>query len=291
MWRTPLVATLLWCAFATSAHACLGTNFHRGVIYDDIPWDTPPDSLVLRVEFDRGDVRRIAGPRTTDPMNEWLLMERIAVEARVIEVVRGSYNQPTVSVAIGGSSCDSPFIFGRRGLILGSFVAPTEGQARYDAAVADQPGALAFSWPFNETIFDAMTETRDDRDLRHAGLARADGGPFISGDYDGDDRIDTARFFEDAEGALHIGVQFGARRQDQVERIWSADSASFPYFTFSTTPAGTYRRVPSLYDETSSVPREVTLAHDAIIVTALEGPADFLYYWDGSTFRNMVISE
>lgn len=286
----PLVATAItWLALTSAAHACLGTNLHSGVVYDEIPWNAPPGALVLRVEFDRADVRRIAGPRPTDPMREWLLMEKIAVDARIIEVVRGEYNQPTVSVAIGGSSCDSPFIFGRSGLIVGSFVTPAEGQARYDAAMPDP--RLRFTWPFGEPVFDAITETRDDRDLRHAGFSPLADGPFISGDYDGDGRTDTARYFEDSEGALIIGVQLGSRRRDEVQRIWSADLSSLPHFTFRTAPAGTYRTMIHLYDENSDVPREVPLTHEAIIVTALEGPAEFLYYWDGETFRNVVISE
>ncbi len=224
-------------------------------------------------------------------MREWLLMEPIAVEARVIEVVRGEYSAPTVRVAIGGSSCDSPFIFGRSGLIVGEFVTPDEGQARYDAANADRPNELGFTWPFNETVFNAIRETRDDRDLRHAGLSRLADSPFISGDYDGDGRTDTARYFEDSSGALVIGLQLGGRRRDEVQRIWSADLSSRPYFTFRTAPAGRYRTMIHLCDENSNVPREVSLTHEGIIVTALEGPAEFLYYWDGETFQNGIIGE
>jgi hypothetical protein len=289
--RALINAAIAWIALTTAAHACLGTNLHRGVVFDEIPWNAPSNAIVLRVEFDRADVRRLAGPRATDPAREWLLMEKVPVDARVIEVVRGAYDHPTVRVVIGGSSCDSPFIFGRSGLIVGAFITPAEGQARYDAAMPDAPNGLRFTWPFRDTVFGAITETRDDRDLRHAGLSRVDGGPFISGDYDGDGRFDTARFFEDNEGALHIGVQFGNRRQDQVERIWTADCSNFPRFTFNTAPAGTYRPMAHLYAEDRGVPREVALTHEAIIVTALEGPAEFLYYWDGATFRNIVISE
>jgi len=91
------------------------------------------------------------------------LMERVTVDAHVIEVVRGEYSEPTVRVAIGGSSCDSPFIFGRRGLIIGEFVTPEAGQARYNAAQIDIPEGWRMTWPFDETVFDAMTESRDER--------------------------------------------------------------------------------------------------------------------------------
>lgn len=172
MLRALFITTFAWCALATAAQACIGTNHHRGVVFDSVPSDAPADALVLRVEFDRAVVRRIAGPRPTSPAYERLLMERIAVDARVIEVVRGEYNHPTVRVAIGGSSCDSPFIFGRRGLIVGTFVTPAAGQARYDSAVSSLPDGVRLIWPFNEIVFDAMTESRDERDLRHAGLSR-----------------------------------------------------------------------------------------------------------------------
>lgn len=291
MWRRLTTAILAWFALTSAAHACLGTNLHRGVVFDEIPWNVAPDAIVLRVEFDRADVRRLVGPHPRDPMREGLLMETVAVDARVIEVVRGDYDQPSVRVAIGGSSCDSPFIFGSNGLIVGSFVTPAEGQARYDAAVAGRPGALAFSWPFHETVFDAITETRDGRDMRHAGLTGVDESPFIAGDFDGDGRTDTARFFETREGALVIGVQLRARRRDEVVRIWSAERSSLPHFTFSTAPAGTYRPWPTIYPDASDRPREVTLSHDAIIVTAIEGPAEFLYYWDGNAFQHFVVSE
>lgn len=304
MLRALLAAVLCWCTLVSGAHACLGTNLHEGVVFEAVPWNAPPDALILRVEFDRADVRRIAGPRPTTQGREWLLIERIAVDARVIEVIRGEFDQPTVRVAIGGSSCDSPFIFGTSGLLVGRMVTPEEGQARLDAWHPSQPSSTArdvdgvlivsaprLTWPFTEPVLDAITENRDDRDLRHAGLAALAEGPFISGDYDGDGRIDTARYFEDSAGALIIGVQLGARRHDDVQRICSADRSNLPYFAFSTAPTGTYRTMAHLYDQNSGVPREVSLAHDAIIVTALEGPAELLYYWDGATFQNIVISE
>src|SRR5262245_13719800 len=288
--RRLFLAAFVWLALASGAQACLGTNLHRGVVFEEVPWDAPPNALILRVEFDGRDVRRIAGPRPTSPMDEWLLMMPTAVDARVVEVVRGEYSAPTVRVAIGGSSCDSPFIFGRRGLIMGEFVTPSEGQARYDAAVANHPGNLAFRWPFTETVFDAITETRDGRDMRHAGLSRTLDGPLISGDYDGDGHTDTAQFFEDREGALIIGVQSRARRE--VRRIWSGDLSSFERFTFRTAPPGLYRTACHLYGEDcGGAPREISLTHEGIIVTALEGSAEYLYYWDGETFQNVIISE
>ncbi len=289
MLRALIAAALLWTGFAGTAQACLGTNLHRGIIYDEIPWDAPADALILRVEFNRGDVRRLAGPRPTDPAHEWLLMQRVAVDARVIEVIRGDHDRSTVRVAIGGSSCDSPFIFGRRGLIIGTFVTPADGQARYDAAEPNPN--LRFTWEFGDTVFVALEETRDDRDLRHAGLTRVNGGPFVSGDYDGDGRTDTARFFEDMEGVLHVGVQLGARRRDHVERIWGGDISSLPYYTFRTAPPGDYTTACELYgDDCGGAPRRLSLRHDGLIVEALESGQELLYYWHDQSFQNVIIA-
>lgn len=288
MWRPLTIAVFAWLSLFASAHACLGTNLHRGVVFDEIPWDAPEDGIVLRVEFDRADVRRLSGPHPTDPAREWLLMQKVGVEARVLEVVRGAFDQPTVRVAIGGSSCDSPFIFGRRGLIVGALVTPAEGQARYDA---NQPyPQLRLTWEFTETVFVPLEETRDDRELRHAGLSAVANGPFIGGDFDGDGRTDTARFFEDRDGVLHIGVRRGARRYDQIERIWGGDISALPRFTIRTAPPGLYRTDCEAYGpDCGGAPESVTLTHEGIIVEGLEDGSRTLYYWADGEFKNVSI--
>lgn len=286
MWRPLTIAVFAWLSFFASAHACLGTNLHSGVVFDEIPWNAPEDAIVLRVEFDRADVRRLSGPHPTDPAREWLLMQKVGVEARVLEVVRGAFDQPTVRVAIGGSSCDSPFIFGRRGLIVGAFVTPAEGQARYDA---NQPyPQLRFTWEFTETVFVPMEETRDDRDLRHAGLTRIDGGPFISGDFDGDGGNDLVRYFESNEGALVIGVRVSSLQG--IVGIWSGDISSLPYFTFRAAPPGLYRTdCEASGPDCGGAPESVTLTHEGIIVEGLEDRSRTLYYWSDGEFKNISI--
>lgn len=111
------------------------------------------------------------------------------------------------------------------------------------------------------------------------------------GDYDGDGRMDRADFQEDDEGHLVLIVTRAAA-PDAPVTIWGGDIASYPYFNVSTAPPGTYRTVCELYESCGgSVPEQVTRTHDGIIVHALEGPAQFYYYWDGGEFRDIIISE
>lgn len=114
--------------------------------------------------------------------------------------------------------------------------------------------------------------------------------PTIHGDFDGDGRADSVGFSENDEGALLAIVQRAATREP-IE-IWGGDISSLPYFTIRSTGPGRYRTQCEVYgDNCGGVPREVTLTHDGIVVVALEGPAEFLYYWDGAEFRDIIISE
>jgi hypothetical protein len=185
MLRALAIAIFASVALTSAAQACMGYNLHEGIVFDTIPEDAPADALVLRVEFDPAEVQRIGGPNATEHNAEtWLVMSRVAMEARVLEVVRGEFSSATVSVDIGGSSCDTPFIFGISGLIIGQMVSPAEGQARYDAWHASLPaptpgasdGVLTAparrpSWPFDETVFVPLNETPDDRLERHRAMA------------------------------------------------------------------------------------------------------------------------
>lgn len=108
------------------------------------------------------------------------------------------------------------------------------------------------------------------------------------GDYDGDRRSDTAAFEEDAAGNLVLVVRRAATPGENIV-IWTGDVSSRPYFAVSTAHPGAYQAMCHLYD--SCAPESVSLSHDGLIVHALEGPAEFLYYWDGASFRNIIISE
>lgn len=125
----------------------------------------------------------------------------------------------------------------------------------------------------------------------YTSIPAAETGKHARGDFDGDGQIDLADFFESNEGALTLLVR-RASAPDSPLAIWGGDIASFPYFEVSTAPAGTYRTMCHVYDGCgSTVPAQVTLTHEGIIVHALEGPAEYLYYWDGGAFQNIIISE
>jgi len=113
----------------------------------------------------------------------------------------------------------------------------------------------------------------------------------IRGDFDGDGRQDIALFEETPDGVLSVIVRRAGAPNEPLS-IWGGDIASAPYFAISAAPPGTYRTMCHLYDGCgANVPEQVTLAHDGIIVHALEGPAEFYYYWDGAAFRDILISE
>lgn len=123
------------------------------------------------------------------------------------------------------------------------------------------------------------------------GIAANDPAKHARGDYDGDGRADRADFEEDDKGHLVLIVRRAATPDESLE-IWGGDIASYPYFTVSTAPPGTYRTVCEVYNGCgTSVPERVTLTHNGIVVHALEGPAAYLYYWDGAAFHDIIIDE
>ena len=127
--------------------------------------------------------------------------------------------------------------------------------------------------------------------LNYTAVPASETGKHTRGDYDGDGIIDTADFFESNEGALTLIVRRAAAANEPTE-IWGGDIASFPYFEVRSTGPGRYRNLCHLYGpDCGGAPREVTLTHDGVVVVALEGPAEFLYYWDGQKFKNIIISE
>jgi hypothetical protein len=247
-----------------------------GIAYfDAIPENVTEDDLVLDVVFDDSQVDTLNG----------------VVSAHVRRVLHGHYAAENVRVGLGNSSCTDSFQFGRAGVVVGRLVTPDEGQARVDARENRDPNErLRLLWPFRETVLDPRTETRVDRELRLAGLAPLSNASEAHGDYDGDGRGDSAHFFENSDGALVIGVRLTSR--GEVLSIWGGDLSSLPYFTFRTVGAGTYRTQCEVYGpDCGGAPHEVVLVHDAIVVTALEGPAEYLHYWEDGRFKDVIISE
>jgi len=275
MTRLAALAIALVLGMAGEASACLSSYYFRGIaIYDVTPAVENEDTLVLDVVFDRDQVATLNG----------------VVTAHVRQVLRGEYAADTIRVGLGNSSCTSSFEFGREGIIAGELVSVAEGNERAATWPAPQVG-LTFAWPFPETVLVPIEETREEREMRLANLTHGpDRHTYAHGDFDGDGVGDAAHFFESNEGALVIGVRVS--RLERIVVIWGGDISSLPYFTFRKTGPGVYRNLCHLYGpDCGGAPREVTLTHDGIIVTALEGPSEFLYYWDGSAFRDIIISE
>ena len=145
----PFVLALIAAVVVTAdANACIITDGYTGILFDDIPVDAAADDVVLDVEFSWQAVRE---SRFTSAV----------VTAHVRRVVRGEFHGNTVRVGLGNSSCDYPFIFGRRGLLIGHFVTPDEGQALNDQAPAlvFNGESMHFAWPFREIVFVPKSET------------------------------------------------------------------------------------------------------------------------------------
>ncbi len=276
MWRSAALASVLWLAPSSAAHACLGYPYTDGIAYfEAVPRNVTDEDLVLEVEFDRHQVATLNG----------------VVTAHVRRVLHGIYSGSEIRVGLGGSSCTDSFQFGRRGIVVGRLVTPEQGQAGIDALENGEPSELRLMWPYGETVLDPVTETRIGRAERLAGLARANDNHDANGDFDGDGRIDTARYFEDDEGNLVIGVHL-RRGSLRPTRVWSGDISSLPRFTFRSAPPGLYHTACELYgDGCGSAPAHVTLTHDGIIVEGLEDHSRTLYYWSGGAFRNVSILE
>lgn len=97
----------------------------RTVMFEALPADTPSYELVLRVSF----------PAFGQHSEGWV--ERgYVIDATVLDVVQGEYDQPTVPVVIGFGTCDvTPF--GQTGLIIGHFeAAPDENGAERRVFIA-----------------------------------------------------------------------------------------------------------------------------------------------------------
>ncbi|MEZ5956308.1 MAG: hypothetical protein R3C27_03740 [Hyphomonadaceae bacterium] len=274
MWRALALAVVIAFA-ATPAVACEDPYNIQGLIYRDIPADTPPSALILDVIFDE----------TTD---------RGPLTAHVRRVVQGEYREPIVRLGIVNSSCLDPLIFGREGLIIGEL---REGVERQSFGPNDRPLVLTrgFEGTWFRPLVESVAERRDrtgmDWFARTMDGRAIEGAPTASGDFDGDGKVDSAAFFEDEDGNLVIAV---ARAADDnyMPIIWGGDLSSLPHFTFRTAGPGVYRNLCHLYDpDCGGAPSQVTLTHDGIIVTALEGPAEYLYYWEDGRFKDIIISE
>jgi hypothetical protein len=148
-------ACATWFASGALANACIVSDGFSGIIYGDIPADAAPDAIVLNVEFSERTIRE---PRRYGDV----------ATARVQRVIRGHFDGTTVGVGLGGSSCDYPFIYGGRGLIIGHIFTPAEGQARSDGInhETNEQTRLQFMWPYQETVFIPMTEAVAERRTR-----------------------------------------------------------------------------------------------------------------------------
>jgi hypothetical protein len=105
MLRAVMMGGALWALADAPALACEDPDNIRGIIYEAVPADIPPSTLVLDVEFDPDDIAAWRG----GPM------------ARVRRVVQGDYDEELVRVGLIHSSCLYPFAFGTEGLIIGTF--------------------------------------------------------------------------------------------------------------------------------------------------------------------------
>lgn len=202
--QIPNAALLLtsWFALCGTALACLGSNLHHGIVYDDVPASTPADAVVLDVVFDQTAYDRLTWP----PI----------IEAHVRRVVRGHYGNETVRVWLNESSCDSPFVFGIEGLIIGTL---------HNGPQVDEDSDVArlFGYPIvrgEEGVwFDPISEMVDHR-IRRRGIV---------GDFDSDGRVDRAlmRTVGD-ETALQVEFAGSSRaltlwrgRTDDADRLYA----------------------------------------------------------------------
>jgi hypothetical protein len=306
MWRTLAASLAILYATVPAAHACVTDAGFAGIVFDRVPDDAPAHALVLDVEFE--------GVTEDRPIDGQV------IKARVRQVVRGDYRGDYVRVAIPDNSCSRPFLFGAEGLIVGQLrigYRPVKFTIHFEgwSARVEHIG-------HDGTWFDPQSESLQSRYLRGGSVPfapvdrvlshdRSSGMPLVQdeteltwfdqrtrtlrhgvmGDYDGDARLDRAGFLEDGEGNLVITVERAARPNEH-EIIWSGDVSSAPYFRIRNAAPGLYRTMCHLYEHCGgAIPREVDLRHDGLVVAALEGPAEFLYYWDGDSFENVVISE
>ena len=106
MLRAVMMGGALWALADAPALACEDPDNIRGIIYEAVPADIPPSTLVLDVEFDPDDIAAWRGG---------------PIMARVRRVVQGDYDEELVRVGLIHSSCLYPFAFGTEGLIIGTF--------------------------------------------------------------------------------------------------------------------------------------------------------------------------
>ena len=104
MLRLCLIVGAAWIVGLGTSFACENPDNISGIIYEAAPPETPPDALVLDVEFEPAIIQQWRGG---------------IIEARVRRVVQGEFGGDHVRVGLMTSSCLYPFVFGTEGLIIG----------------------------------------------------------------------------------------------------------------------------------------------------------------------------
>lgn len=282
MWRAYALAIAIACA-APAAFACEDPYNIDGIVYDDVPADTPSSALILDVEFEPDAVAQWRGG---------------IIEARVRRVVQGDFTGDRVRVGIVNNSCLYPFVYGTEGLIIGEM---REGFEEFSVEASVYPTGervtrqwrTGFEGIWFQPIGESLAERRD-----RTGIDPIEGGtgtltPItpsnrINGDFDGDGTLDAADFYEDEEGNLVVAVHRATEWWADI--IWGGDISALPRFTIRTAPPALYRTNCEAYGpDCGGAPESVTLTHEGIIVEGLEDRSLTLYYWSDGEFKNVSI--
>jgi hypothetical protein len=283
MLRACVLAVAIACA-APPAFACEDPYNIDGIVYDDVPANTPSSALILDVEFDPTAVAQWQGG---------------IIEARVRRVVQGNFTGERVRVGIANNSCLWPFIYGAEGLIIGEM---QEGFEEFTAEGSVYPTGerVTHRWrtgfegvwfqPKGESIYERRERTGVDILARRSTLTQIASAPSISGDFDGDGDVDAAAFYETDEGDLVVAVEHTT--PDDMPIIWGGDISSLPRFTIRTAPPGLYQPDCAVYGPgCGGEPESVTLTHDGIIVEGIEDHSRTLYHWANGEFENVSVLE
>jgi hypothetical protein len=106
--RTWAVCLAAYCIACTSAVACLGPSFERGIIFEHVPTDIDAPIIIEATVSDWKEVGDAAGHQI------------VVMNARVDRVIKGSIDAKTLRIVVYPSDCTRAGI--GQGIVLGDLV-------------------------------------------------------------------------------------------------------------------------------------------------------------------------
>jgi hypothetical protein len=153
------------------------------------------------------------------------------------------------------------------------------------AALSLSSPAAALEWSaFQPVPAEAAGRFADQRTESPNAYTRAEG------DFDGDGRADEVGLYFQGDD-LVVAAWLSSRPEEPIQ-VWRGPRDAVEDIGVATARPGTHRTACARYNWGCEGERtEVLLTHEAIVLIAFEGPAEWLYFWEHGHFENELINE